>query len=99
MSAGLHFRNLILDTKCCRITAPILDQRPNVLNNRISSRRTEIISWQGRVYMTVLLETIDGGDSRQNEEKTGRQQDEKVSQGDVGKQHHLTKGGGELGCL
>ena len=80
MSAGLHFRNLILDTKCCRITAPILDQRPNVLNNRISSRRTEIISRQGRVYMTALLETIDGGDSRQNKEKTGRQQDEKVLQ-------------------
>ena len=26
MSAGLHFRNLILNINCCRITASILDQ-------------------------------------------------------------------------
>ena len=66
MSAGLHFRNLILNTNCCRITASILDQRLNMLNNRNSSRRTEIISRQGMFYMTILSKTADGVDRRPN---------------------------------
>ena len=66
ISAGLHFRNSILNTNCCRIAASILDQRLNMLNNRNSSQRTEIISGQGMVYMTALLKTVDGVDRRPN---------------------------------
>ena len=37
-----------------------------MLNKRNSSRRTEIISQQGMVYMAALLKTVDGVDMRPN---------------------------------